>query len=119
MARAHRALLYASLAIGLYLLVFFQFIALPWLHVKTVEQLLAVVRVSRCPRCKQSHLCRPWNCNALSLYSSTLQPYPMTGLTCATRLLGGCLSRSDLILSGLWDGGYTHSEIVRKPMLIY
>lgn len=119
MARAHRALLYASLAIGLYFLIFFQFIALPWLHVKTVEQLLAVVRVSHCPCCKQSHLCRQWNCNALSLYSSTLLLYPMIDLTYAIRFLGGCLFRSDLILSGPWGGGCTRSEIVQKPMLIY
>jgi len=46
MARAHRALLYASLAVGLYFLIFFQFVALPWVHTKIVEQLLPVVRVS-------------------------------------------------------------------------
>jgi len=69
MARAHRALLYASLAIGLYFLIFFQFIALPWLHAKTVEQLLAVVRVLYCPRYKQSRLyrfpCTLQHCNRI------------------------------------------------------
>lgn len=45
MARAHRVILYASVAIGLYLLVLFQLIQVPLVDPKIVEQLLPVVRI--------------------------------------------------------------------------